>query len=110
MDFKIGYPMSNLADLIAQRTALEQKINEISQTQRTEAIEKIRAMMEENGLKLSDLSLKAKNASKAKSTTKNPVAAKYRDPAGNQWSGRGLQPRWLKAALAEGKPLSDFAV
>lgn len=102
--------MSTLAELIAQRAALEQKITELSQTQRTEAIEKVRALMEENGLKLSDLSSKGKGASKAKSTTKNPVAAKYRDKAGNRWSGRGLQPRWLKAALAEGKPLSDFAV
>ena len=102
--------MSTLAELIAQRTALEQKITELSQTQRTEAIEKVRALMEENGLKLFDLSLKAKGTSKARSASKNPVAAKYRDKAGNHWSGRGLQPRWLKAALAEGKPLSDFAV
>ena len=30
------------------------------------------------------------------------VAAKYRNSStGESWSGRGLQPRWLKAALAE---------
>jgi DNA-binding protein H-NS len=39
------------------------------------------------------------------------VPAKYRDPAtGTGWSGRGLQPKWLKAALADGRKLSDFAV
>ena len=33
------------------------------------------------------------------------------DPAtGTTWSGRGLQPKWLKAALASGRKLSDFAV
>ena len=26
------------------------------------------------------------------------------------WSGRGLRPNWLKAALAAGKKLEDFAV
>ncbi|MCU0966111.1 MAG: H-NS histone family protein, partial [Burkholderiaceae bacterium] len=29
---------------------------------------------------------------------------------GNTWSGRGLQPRWLKQALASGKKISDFAL
>jgi ParB/RepB/Spo0J family partition protein len=34
---------------------------------------------------------------------------KYRDAAtGSTWSGRGLQPAWLKAALAQGKALADF--
>ncbi|MDT8998373.1 ParB/RepB/Spo0J family partition protein [Paucibacter sp. APW11] len=37
------------------------------------------------------------------------VQIKYRNPAtGETWSGRGLQPRWLKAALAAGKTLADF--
>jgi len=36
---------------------------------------------------------------------------KYRCAAtGATWSGRGLQPAWLKAALAAGKQLSDFDV
>lgn len=36
---------------------------------------------------------------------------RYRDPAtGQTWSGRGLQPAWLKAALAKGKTISDFDV
>ena len=39
------------------------------------------------------------------------VPAKYRNAStGDSWSGRGLQPRWLKAALASGRKLSDFAV
>lgn len=38
-------------------------------------------------------------------------AAKYRDPeTGQTWSGRGLKPRWLVAALDGGKTLADFAV
>ena len=41
----------------------------------------------------------------------NKVAAKYRNAStGESWSGRGLQPRWLKAALASGRKLTDFAV
>ena len=38
------------------------------------------------------------------------VPAKYRDKAGNAWAGRGAKPRWLVAAIKEGKKLEDFAV
>ncbi|MBN8493416.1 MAG: ParB/RepB/Spo0J family partition protein [Burkholderiales bacterium] len=49
-----------------------------------------------------------KAARKAKPTQ---PAVRYRCPAtGSTWSGRGLQPAWLKVALADGKTLSDFAV
>lgn len=36
---------------------------------------------------------------------------RYRCPStGSTWTGKGLQPAWLKAALANGKTLADFAV
>src|SRR4029079_9794133 len=38
------------------------------------------------------------------------VPAKYRDKAGNAWAGRGAKPRWLVAAIREGKKLEDFAL
>jgi DNA-binding protein H-NS len=39
---------------------------------------------------------------------KAPV--KYRDRSGNTWAGRGAKPRWLVAALKQGKKLKDFEV
>lgn len=56
---------------------------------------------------------KPRVASAPKAAAKRPagkVAIKYRDGDGNTWTGRGLQPRWLKAALAAGKKLEDFKV
>jgi DNA-binding protein H-NS len=38
------------------------------------------------------------------------VKPKYRDNAGNTWSGRGNQPRWLAAAIKEGKSLERFLI
>ena len=38
------------------------------------------------------------------------VPAKYRDRAGNTWAGRSAKPRWLVAAIKEGKKLEDFAI
>lgn len=39
-----------------------------------------------------------------------PVAIKYRDAAGNTWTGRGSKPRWLVAAIASGKKVEDFTI
>ena len=40
------------------------------------------------------------------------VAPKYRNPAnaGETWTGRGKQPRWLAAYTAAGKKLEDFLI
>lgn len=44
----------------------------------------------------------AKGAQAAKSTLTAGVI-KYRDEAGNAWTGRGKRPQWYLAALASGK-------
>jgi DNA-binding protein H-NS len=40
------------------------------------------------------------------------VPPKYRNPAdpSQTWAGRGLQPRWLKAAIKSGKKLDGFLI
>ena len=38
------------------------------------------------------------------------VAPKYQGPHGEKWSGRGWKPRWLTAAMSEGKRLEDFLI
>jgi DNA-binding protein H-NS len=40
------------------------------------------------------------------------IPPKYRNPdnPAETWAGRGLQPRWLAAALKSGKKLEQFAV
>ena len=99
--------MSNLSELLAQRNALDQQIEKTQREERQNAITQIKTLMSEYGLSVADLSARVVK----KSRTGGKVAAKYRNKAtGESWSGRGLQPRWLKAALATGKKLSDFAV
>ena len=103
--------MATLREMIAQKDALELQIAEATHKGRTDAIEQVKAMMAEHGLKASDLGGKTSSAGKTKTTSGKKVAAKYRHPSTNEsWSGRGLQPRWLKAALASGKKIEDFAV
>jgi DNA-binding protein H-NS len=38
------------------------------------------------------------------------IAPKYRDKAGNTWSGRGAQPRWMTAAIRAGAKRDDFLI
>ena len=39
------------------------------------------------------------------------VKPKYRDArTGDTWAGRGVQPRWLTAALKAGKKLDDYLI
>lgn len=105
--------MSNVADLLAQKAEIEKKIAEAQREAKSSAIAQVKALMAQHGLSMADLSAKAPAAPRApgKKGGGGKVAPKYRDPAsGNTWSGRGLQPNWLKAALANGKSLKDFAL
>lgn len=47
-------------------------------------------------------------AKKRAAKGKQGLPAKFKDDAGNSWSGRGSQPSWLKAALASGKSLDEL--
>jgi DNA-binding protein H-NS len=101
--------MSTLKELLAQRAALDAQISQTKDRERSEAVAKVKALMEEYGLTVADLSMRTPKAAKAPKVSK--VAAKYRNQAtGETWSGRGLQPKWLKAAIAGGAKLTDFAV
>lgn len=102
--------MPTLQELLAQRAELENRIATMQREERAAAIDKIRELMTQHGLGVADLSEKPAATRSAKSAG-TKVAAKYRDPAtGDSWTGRGLRPKWLVAALAAGRSLEDFAV
>jgi DNA-binding protein H-NS len=100
--------MSDLNTLLAQKAELERKIAAAQKEARLEAIAKVKALMAEYGLTAADLNVKTPAR---KGSGGGKVAAKYRNAAtGETWSGRGLQPKWLKAAIASGRKLEEFAV
>jgi DNA-binding protein H-NS len=53
---------------------------------------------------------KAPKAAKKTKAGKKPMVVKFSNGAGGTWGGLGKRPDWLRAALAAGKQLSDFAV
>ena len=98
--------MASLKDLLAQRAALDEQIAQTKDRERADAVAKVKALMSEYGLTVADLSMRTPKAGKT-----SKVAAKYRNKAtGETWSGRGLQPKWLKAAIGGGAKLEDFHV
>lgn len=110
--------MSSYQDLVAKRAALQQQQADLDkqiaaarQSERASVINQIRALMAEHGLSVADLGAAKTRTKASKSGTGRKVAPKYRNSeTGDTWSGRGLQPKWLKAALASGRKLSDFAL
>lgn len=104
--------MASLKELIEQKEALERQIEEAKKTNREEGLAKLRELMAEYGLTADDLNDSPREPRKStKGKTIGKVAAKYKNPeTGDTWSGRGLKPKWLQAALSEGKKVEDFAI
>jgi DNA-binding protein H-NS len=98
--------MATLQELLDRKAELEREIDQTRRQAKSDAINKVRSLMSEYGLSMADLTLKA-----AAKSAGGKVAAKYRNSAtGETWSGRGLQPKWLKAALAAGRSIDEFSV
>jgi DNA-binding protein H-NS len=97
---------------MAARKDLEHRIAEAQRVERAGNIAKVRALMAEFGLTAADIGGKSGGARETVTAKpKGKVAAKYHNAAtGDSWSGRGLQPKWLKVALAAGAKITDFAV
>ena len=119
--------MSNLIEIQSQIEKLQKQATEIKTREFALTVQDILAKMQAFGITLKDLQVgkgrgikgKGKVArvgksapAKAKKKEKpaSVVAAKFRGPNGETWSGRGLTPRWLAALLAQGKTKDDFAV
>ena len=104
--------MSKLQELMAARMDIEKRIDEMQREARSGSIAKVRSLMAEFGLTAADIAGKAPGGRvSGAAKPKGKVAVKYHNAAtGDSWSGRGLQPRWLKAALAAGAKVTDFAV
>lgn len=99
-----------LADLLKQKADLERQIASAQSESKSKAIADVRALMAKHGLTAADLVAPSRKTGKAEGAVRRPVAAKYKDDQGNAWTGRGLKPKWLTAALAAGRKIEDFAV
>ncbi len=118
--------MSNLIDIQSQIEKLQKQANEIKAKDFSATVKEILTKMQAFGITVKDLQSpkaaragkpgrppKAKGAVKAPKAARKagtPVAAKFRGPNGETWSGRGLTPKWLTSLIAQGQSKESFAV
>jgi DNA-binding protein H-NS len=107
-----------LADIEKQIAILEAKAAALRQGEKADVIAKARVAIEHYRITAEQLGLtsaarpstRTRQPKAAKVPTRKPVAVKYRDESGNTWTGRGNKPRWLAAAMAQGRKVEDFLI
>lgn len=112
-------------ELMAEIEELQSQAAKLKDREKSDVVARIKQAIAVYGLTAKDLGLgkagkasagKAAPARKAKGSAKRGrkartvAAPKFRDAAGNTWSGRGPRPAWLRDALASGATLESFAV
>ena len=97
--------MATLAELMAQREALDLKIIEARESAIADALAKVLAIVTEYGLTAEDIFTKKRGRKTLGKIAKTKGAAKYRDKDGNEWVGRGRVPNWIK-----GKDRTKFLI
>lgn len=121
--------MDNLIEIQNQIDKLQKQAAEIKTKEFDKTVQEILAKMKAFGISLKDLqpgkqsklgkergakarglSRATKNVKSGQKSVSNPVAAKFRGPNGEVWSGRGLTPRWLSALVAQGQSKDEFAI
>jgi DNA-binding protein H-NS len=118
--------MTSLIDIQTQIEALKKQAEEIKANEFQNTLKDIVAKMEAFDITIKDIiaanpalagvasrpRVKQMGLKPARATRKstNPVAAKYRGPNGEVWSGRGLMPRWLSSLVENGHDKESFAV
>ena len=114
--------MTKLIDLHSQIEKLQKQAAEIRSKEFNTTVTEIQQLMQAYGLTIKDL-----QAPKAKTKAGRPgkggaakpakvkkekiaVAAKYKGPNGETWTGRGLTPKWLATLVAAGQPKEAFLI
>lgn len=101
--------MATIQELLRQREELERAIAVAQADSRKSALREIQEIMATHGLSVADLTAGGRKSSRGEKRSKVPAKFVNRQ-TGESWSGRGLQPRWLKAAMASGATLDQFAI
>ena len=115
--------MSNLVDIQNQIETLKKQAAEIRAQDFDVTVQEIREKMQAFGITSRDLNpngearkyaargtVKKRAANGTRKGSGVPVAAKYRGPEGQGWSGRGLTPRWMATLIAQGRTKEEFAI
>lgn len=99
--------MSSYQELLAQRAELDRQIAAARRAEKSDAIAAVKKLVADHGLSAEDCGFKA---GAARGRAKTTVAAVFRGPNGETWSGRGRTPKWLAALEAQGQSRDRFRI
>ncbi|MDR2154242.1 MAG: H-NS histone family protein [Burkholderiaceae bacterium] len=95
--------MSSYHELLKQRDALTQQIEEARKREKADAVAKVRVLVGEYQLTTTDI---FPSGRKTRAISNAKIPPKYRDPASGQtWTGRGKAPKWI-----DGKDRAQFVI
>lgn len=110
--------MSEYIELQNQIAVLQKRVDAILAAERQTAVKTINELVASFGITRSEISFSnpaigesrasANTARKRHPTAGQRAPVKFRDAQGSTWAGRGLQPKWLRNALAAGATLDSF--
>lgn len=87
--------MTTYKELLAQKEALEARLEEARQAEVGAAVQQIHDLMDQYGLTVEDLA-RRRGRGRPRTTARSESVPMYQDPkTGKTWSGRGRAPSWL---------------
>lgn len=124
---KYTFDLDNMSveELTALRDAAEEKRRKALDEAKQEAVREFKEKLEALGFSLEDALPRGRTPSPARTGLTGPTGAdrrkkrrdagaplpvKFRGPNGEEWSGRGREPRWLGALEATGRKREEFRV
>lgn len=105
-----------LKEIDAQIAHLQQQAAQLRDAEKAGVIERMREAIAYYDITAAELGLDGSAGLRASTKAAVPKAEKprpkgrikYRDDAGNTWSGYGPRPKWIVAAIASGKAEADL--
>jgi DNA-binding protein H-NS len=107
-------PMNLSAYSFDQLIDLKREIDDEVESRKSREIEALRAKITESaqtlGVSIHELFGLQQPAKRETKHARGKQPARFRGPNGEEWSGRGPAPRWMKVFLAKGKSKADFLI
>lgn len=116
----------NIFEIQAEIARLQAQAEDLKNKGREKNVDEIVTQMQVFGITLKDLKAAMVTGSKSsgggktkvskpagkrsRKTAGTKVAAKYRGPSGETWTGRGVMPKWLDALVKAGQSKESFLI
>jgi DNA-binding protein H-NS len=105
----LNFATYSFSELVEIKGTLESEI----QSRQAKEVEKLRSKVMEAaqtlGVSIEEM-LGLPHGRRITKHARGKQPARYRGPHGEEWSGRGPAPRWMKPFLAQGKKKEDFLI